>query len=654
MKKIVSLSLLLGLLQWGAFAQMYQWAKNIGGTGAVQSNALYVDAVPNLYTIGVFSGTADFDPSAGVANMTSSGGNDIFITKFDANGNFIWAKSIGGTSTEEAYTITADATGNIYLSGIFTGTVDFDPSAATYNLTALGTDIFVLKLNNSGNFVWAQAMTGLGGGNSFAIAVDNAGNVYNTGYLWGIMDFDPGALVLNLSATLAYDNLFVQKLDASGNLVWAESMSGLGNSYGNAITIDNSGNVLVSGYFTGIVDFDPSLASANLSASSEDALALKLNSAGTLVWVKKLGGTSDERSSSIEVDAAGNVYAAGYFGGTADFDPSAATANLTSAGNTDIFTVKLSAAGNYVWAKRAGASGADAATSVYLDASNNVYTTGFYQATVDFDPSASVANLTSAGSNDAFVQELDNNGNFLWVRGVGGIGSDKANAIAIDGTPNLYITGTFQGTADFDPDASIANLTAVSSSDIFLLKLSNNILPVELTYFGAMVRDKSIALEWEIVSENNADRFEIERSTNGHNFEAIGKVKAVGNSSQPNRYAFWDNEIRQAIGYYYRLKQWDADGKFDYSPTCYVTLRKLAVQVYPNPSGGMITLHLPNPQYYKYTLINHLGQTMREGEFESNNEIKKHTMDLTLLPKGQYILHLTLHNTIINQPILLH
>ncbi len=123
------------------------------------------------------------------------------------------------------------------------------------------------------------------------------------------------------------------------------------------------------------------------------------------------------------------------------------------------------------WAKAMSGNANDIGYSIKTDASGNVYTTGYFQGTVDFDPSAGLANLTSVGGQDIFVSKLDVNGNFIWARAMGGISNDYALSIAIDAGGNVYTTGYFEGTADFDPSASVANLTSAGSGDIFISKL---------------------------------------------------------------------------------------------------------------------------------------------------------------------------------------
>jgi len=186
-----------------------------------------------------------------------------------------------------------------------------------------------------------------------------------------------------------------------------------------------------------------------------------------------MGGTATNSGWSITVDASGNVYTIGYFYGTADFDPDTGTTNLTSAGSADIFVQKLDSAGNFIWAKQMGGTATDYGRSIMIDASGNVYITGQFLGTVDFDPGAGVANLSSEGSFDIFVQKMDASGNFIWARQMGGAGDDNGRSIGIDTSGNIYTTGFFQDTADFDPSAQTAYLTTVGFSDIFVQKMSH-------------------------------------------------------------------------------------------------------------------------------------------------------------------------------------
>jgi hypothetical protein len=258
---------------------------------------------------------------------------------------------------------------------------------------------------------------------------------------------------------------------------WAQRMGGTGTDIGYGIAVDASGNVYTTGYFQGTVDFNPGAGTFNLtSAGLEDIFVSKLDALGNFVWAQRMGGTGTDIGYGIAVDASGNVYTTGYFQGTADFDPGAGTANLTSAGDTDIFVSKLDILGNFLWAQRIGGIGTDQGLRIAVDASGNIYTTGFFVGTVDFNPGVGTFTLTSVGGYDIFVSKLDASGNHAWTQGMGGTSFDIGLSISADASGKVYTIGRFQGTADFDPGAGTTNLTSVGDDDIFVSSRSLRIV----------------------------------------------------------------------------------------------------------------------------------------------------------------------------------
>jgi len=424
-------------------------------TFAGDVTSVAVDAFGNVYTTGTFSGTVDFDPGAGTSNLTSVGLDDDFVLKLDSSGNYVWAKRFGNSENDKSYSVAVDTSGNVYTTGRFSGTLDFDPGVGTSNLTSAAyDDIFVSKLDSSGNYVWAKKFGSSGDDWGASVAVDASGNVYATGF-WNSID----ALVL--------------KLGSAGNLVWTKTFAGAGEQRGASIAVDVSGNVYTTGFFENTVDFDPGVGTSNFTAPylQADAFVSKLDSSGNYVWAKIFSGTDTKRSESVAIDASGNVYTAGYLYGTVDFDPGAGTSNLTSAGSGDVFVSKLDSSGNYVWAKKFGSSAIDSGASVAVDASGNVYTAGLFSGTVDFDPGAGTQNLISAGLFDVFVSKLNTAGNYVWAKKLGGTSYDWGVSVAVDTSDNVYTAGLFSGTVDFDPGAGTSNLTSVTSTGFFVLQL---------------------------------------------------------------------------------------------------------------------------------------------------------------------------------------
>ncbi|MCC6794132.1 MAG: SBBP repeat-containing protein [Candidatus Hydrogenedentes bacterium] len=452
----------------------YVWAKQMGGSGYETGNSVVIDSNGNVYTTGFFQGTVDFDPGAGTANLTAVGFNDIFVSKLDSSGNFVWVKQFGGSSSSEVgWALALDSSGNVYCAGEFHGTVDFDPGAGTTNLVSAGqADIFVAKLDSSGTLLWAQQIGGSLGDGAYSAAVDSGGNVYTTGPFSGTVDFDPGAGTVNLTSLGGFD-VFVSKLDSSGNFVWAKQMGSSSHDEGYSVAVDSGGNVHTTGHFYGTVDFDPGAGSANLTAVGfNDIFVSKLDSSGNFVWVKQFGGSTSEVSRSVVVDSSGNVYTTGFFQGTTDFDPGAGTASLTPVGNYDIFVSKLDSTGAFLWAKQLGGSGDEFGFSVAVDSIGNVFTTGQFTGTADFDPGAGTANRSAVAGYDTYVSKLDSSGAFVWANAMGGSNIDEGRSIAIDSSGNAYTTGQFRVAADFDPGAGTANLTVVGNGDIFVWKLS--------------------------------------------------------------------------------------------------------------------------------------------------------------------------------------
>lgn len=255
-------------------------AFRMGGPGYDVSTAIAVDGAGNVYTAGYFQGTADFDPGAGVFNLTSAGSYDVFVSKLDSAGNFVWAQQLGGSSFDVATGIAVDGAGNVYTTGGFQGTADFDPGAGVFNLTSAGQqDIFVSKLDSAGNFVWAQQMAGSEFNNAFGIALDGAGNVYTTGGFLGTADFDPGVGVFNLTSSGGF-NGFVSKLDGAGNFLGAAQLASGGGGGCTGIAVDSTDNVYTTGHFYFTADFDPGPGTFNLtSAGLGDVFVSKLPAA---------------------------------------------------------------------------------------------------------------------------------------------------------------------------------------------------------------------------------------------------------------------------------------------------------------------------------------------------------------------------------------
>ncbi|MBA5630581.1 SBBP repeat-containing protein [Moheibacter lacus] len=483
-KRILSISLWILSIGMYLNAQDFEWAHTFGGTISDNGNAIAVDISGNVYTTGAFYETIDLDPGSGMENQTSLGMRDVFIQKLDADGNFLWGKAFGGTSTDSSYSIDIDPSGNVYVTGFFQETVDFDPGVGVSNLSSEGSwDIFILKLDTNGNFLWAKSIGASGQDVGYGIKVDNSGSVYTTGVFYDTVDFDPGTGIALLSTTgETTANTFILKLDSSGNYVWAKSFYGEAN-WGMSINLDSEENIYTTGMMTGEADFDPGAGTVSLtSVFGYGNYVQKMDNSGNFIWAKAFGGAYNYHPPVSTVDASGNVYTTGSFDFPGDYDPSDEVFTLTSNGNNDVFILKLDASGNFQWAKSFGGDCefcADGGHSVAIDNSGNVYTTGFFSGTSDFDPGAGTASYTAVGDRDIFIQKLNPAGEFIWAQAFGGTERETSLGIDIDGENNIYTTGYFAGTLDFNPSSETDMHTSVGEWDVFVQKLSQDSLGIE-------------------------------------------------------------------------------------------------------------------------------------------------------------------------------
>ena len=412
------------------------------------------------------------DTSNHTYDFISFGAQDFFIEKIDAIGNLLWAKQFGGIEGDISNAIIADYEGNVYVTGFFSGIVDFDPGIDIFNLTSFtGSNIFVLKLDNNGNFIWAKQMEGMGYNGAAAISIDKMNNVILTGYFEDTVDFDPGVGNFNLISKGGYD-AFVLKLSSNGDFIWVKQMGGIYNDMGTSITTDLYSNIYSSGLFNGIAVFNLGADSIYFTTNGEsDIFINKFDLNGNCLWVKQIGGVSDDCSNAITTDINNNVFITGYFYDEVDFDPNSNIFDLISNGNKDAFILKLDENGNFLWAKNIGGLGEDDGYSVNTNVSGYAYLFGNFNLTIDSDSTNITSNLTSYGGADIFLKLFDSFGNCICTEQFGGVSNDICFESTIDVDGNVIFTGFFQGSADFDPSSSNFVLSPLGYQDVFIVKL---------------------------------------------------------------------------------------------------------------------------------------------------------------------------------------
>jgi len=492
MKKISCILFLL-FMCYAAEAQVPFWAFNIGGISGTpdddRGQAVKVGPNGNVYVTGHFSGTMDIDPGPGVYNITSNGLLDIFLACYSPTGGFQWGFGIGGGNNDIGVKVDVDPFDNVVICGIYQNSADFDPGVGTAILVSTGGtgstylgEGFVAKYSSTGVFQWAKS---LGGPTVYdyadALGTDALGCVYVAGEYNGSMTISPTITFSSAATGTGY----LIKYDAAGNLVWGHSFGEAGItavSTGARDLIVGGQYVYLAGHYMGTANFNtwgaPALLTTTGGASDVDGFLAKYDTAGNFVYVRSLGGAglSDE-GSGVRLDAAGNIFISGWTNSAnMIFDPtSPGTSTVTApggGGNNDFFVARYTNGGAYVWGHVYGNTGDDFNRSGLDLFGSSIYLTGWFNGTVDFNPSATVNNLVSSGLSDIYLARYDLDGNYICAFRVGTAAiNDQGYAVGHSATGEIYTTGEFGGTAtDFDPSAGTIPLTTHGGTDIYLGK----------------------------------------------------------------------------------------------------------------------------------------------------------------------------------------
>jgi hypothetical protein len=301
------------------------WSQRFGGPYDDAGRAIACDPAGNVLVAGGFNGSM----SIGGNMLTSAGVEDAFLAKLDgSSGAPVWSKRFGNAgSVTRSYGVTVDATGNVLVAGTFSGSVDFGGGVLT---SAGGTDIFVAKLSPTGTHIWSRRFGDASDQAAKSIAVDGAGNAFVTGYFAGSVDFGGGPLT-----SAGGKDIFVAKLDPAGAYAWAKRLGDASDQQATSVTVDGTGNILLTGEIAGQVDFgDGPLA----AFGAHDIFVAKVGANGVHLWAKRFGNAQDNDSgTALAVDNAANVLVTGKFTGTVDFGGGP----LTSGGGWDMFFAKF-------------------------------------------------------------------------------------------------------------------------------------------------------------------------------------------------------------------------------------------------------------------------------------------------------------------------
>jgi hypothetical protein len=493
--------------------------------------------------------------------------------------SFHWAKKGGGSSPDYSKAIAVDEAGNSYITGYFSGTAVFDSETIS---SAGGEDVLVAKYHPDGTLGWLKRAGSPFHDDGYGIVLDKWNNVYVTGIYDVLAVFDADSVYGG--------TMFVTKFDSSGKVLWASSATA---NIPFGISVDSIGNAYVAGDYYTRAYFD---SDTLFSKGKADIFVAKYAPNGKVLWTKSAGGKQEDYAYGISTDRAGNSYVTGYFSDTAAFG----TQKCMSAGNEDVFVSKLDPNGNFLWTRSIGSTKTDKGYGTVIDKDGmNCYITGSFNDSLFFNG----IKLLSSGMSDIYIAQCDSSGKFVWAKSAGGSGQDYGYAIGLDGMNNSYITGHYNDTAAF-------GAVSIQGNNMYIAKYSASGNTAWAKGAGGGVSDEGRGIATD-------------GSANVYFTGSFNAGTAWFDSIQLS-----SNELDVFVA---KLKDF---------PTAIVenSTRENKLKLYPNPAQDFLRLELADLEVNKteVSIYNVLGQKMyyEIDRTESKNFLKE--LAINHLPPGIY------------------
>jgi len=557
---------------------VHVWSRAFGDSPNNQTGrSVAVDAAGNVVVVGNFVGTIDlgggpFGPTTGQKD------NDIFVAKFDPAGNHLWSKRFGDTADQSPVGVALDSSGNVLIAVFQTGTVDYGGGP----LTALAIDVVIVKLDASGNHLWSKQFGDFSFQSPNSIAVDSSDNVLVTGLFYSTIDFGCGPMTSAGGA-----DLFLTKLDPSGNCVWSKRAGDSLDQIGYSVATDPAGNVFVAGEFSGSIDFG---GGPLTYAGQTDMMLAKFDPNGVYLWSKSFGSANGhETATSIACDTAGHVSLAGVGNCTppGKFDPPCvATVDfgggpLVGAGGYDVFVADFDGSGAHQWSKVFGDANNQSEVSVAIDSDGDRLLFGAYAGTIDFGTGP-----LTAGGFSLFLASFKPSGAADWANEYGASGSNEHGFSVAANNGNLAITGQHGGNVNFGG----GNISSSSIGDAVVAKFSEEeTVPVLISRFTATARDGGIDLRWNMSHDEELSGFSLLRRDG----EAMQPTEIASGDIRAANGTYFDAKVVPATTYHYELVIRTRAGDEFRSPVATATTPVVAAalgQNRPNPFNPATTI----------------------------------------------------------------
>lgn len=442
------------------YAQEWLWAVNAGGAASDEAFSTATDKEGNIYLTGYFGPDGI---SFGNTSLTNRGNYDIFIAKYNPDGEPIWARSAGGTGNDFGFSITVDPTGNICLTGTFENDSIHIGSTSLENLG--GYDVFMAKYDELGNLLWAKSAGGAESDQGYGITTDSEANIYITGQLTSSsIQFDQTTI---FNSSVGFSEIFLAKFDAGGNIQWGKTAAGSNNDIAYSIASGGSDDLYITGFFRSLsIGFDQVLLLN--SAPAREMFIAKYSTGGDILWAKRAGGELNDLAYSVNRISDEIVAVTGSFRSDSIIFGNTVLKN-TQVGALNFFVAQYDSSGQVIAAAGGGGLYDDHGFCAAADHSNSLFLAGGY-----LSQAMILENDTLMNSGDStfemFILKYGPAGNILWSESIGGSEDDYINWMKPDASNHIYVVGYFGSSAVQFGKTTLQNN---GGGDLFIAKLSS-------------------------------------------------------------------------------------------------------------------------------------------------------------------------------------
>lgn len=482
-RTLISLTFLTGL----TYAQLtVDFGITLGSAKNDEITAVGIDTSGNTYVTGAFEDSIKVSESPD-EYVKSAGWKDIFLAKYDANGDKAWAFSLGNERWDRGWSLAVSESGESYIGGVFGKDVDFDPGPNTTMLTSNSAgfwpDGYLAKYDTDGNLLWANHLLTARDRSASQSAtllvindmhIDASNDLIIAGALWDTVWFSPTTMLVSQTALR---DMFIAKYDANGTLKWAKTIPAGADQQIQNITTDPQGNIAVTGYIIGTADLDPGSGMNDYtSRGGQDIFVAKYDNNGNFLWGHGFGSEiDDEMGEGVGMDDNGNVYITGRFRDTVDFDPGVNKYTLTAGGLSDVFVLKLNPQGAFEWVLRLDGASNSTGKSIYVFPRGDFYVGGEYGSITgfDLDPGPDSSLITSlSGGSDMFAARYSTSGDFQYGWDLRGLDAEVLHDLEARGDV-VVMGGSFTRTLLVDRQTGDLRF-ARGQNDMFVVRYGDN------------------------------------------------------------------------------------------------------------------------------------------------------------------------------------